>query len=210
MDSIFKPIGQHAVSACRHWLSGIVKCPICGANLSYNPSKNCPFFQCYNYSKGRHKESVCISEKKLTNGVLGSVRSVLDSQEITYRYIPPISKEGDAATLYENELARLDTRMDRIRQAYENGIDTIEEYRENKARLSDERTKLQTQLKKLQEKKLGNASSAQMLKKIHSVYEVLSDPDVPYETKGQALRSVVEKIIYDKANKKLLFYYYYK
>lgn len=210
MDSIFRPIGQHSVSTCSHWLSGIVKCPVCGANLSYNPSKNCPFFQCYNYSKGRHKESVCISEKKLIKGVLESVKNVLESKDVSYRYIPPISKEGDATALYENELARLNTRMDRVRQAYENGIDTIEEYRENKARLSDERAKLQAQLKKLQEKGSQKSSSAQMLKKIHSVYDILSDPDVPYETKGQALRSVIEKIVYDKANKKLLFYYYHK
>lgn len=209
MDSVFRPIRQRAVSTCRHWLSGIVKCPICGASLSYNPSKNCPFFQCYNYSKGRHPGSVCISEKKLVNGVLRSVQSVLDAQEVTYRYIPPVSKDRDEASLYENELARLDARMARVRQAYENGIDTIEEYRENKTRLLDERAKLQARIEELKTGDFTKPSTAQMLKKIHNVYEILSDPDVPYEAKGQALRSIVEKIVYDKANKKLLFYYYH-
>ncbi len=209
MDSVFRPIRQRAVSTCRHWLSGIVKCPICGASLSYNPSKNCPFFQCYNYSKGRHPGSVCISEKKLVNGVLRSVQSVLDAQEVTYRYIPPVSKDRDEASLYENELARLDARMARVRQAYENGIDTIEEYRENKTRLLDEHAKLQARIEELKTGDFTKPSTAQMLKKIHNVYEILSDPDVPYEAKGQALRSIVEKIVYDKANKKLLFYYYH-
>ena len=215
MDSIFRPIGQHAVSTCRHWLSGIVKCPVCGANLSYNPSKNCPFFQCYNYSKGKHKGSVCISEKKLVKGVLESVRSLLDAQEITYRYISPEpkGKDRDMVALCKNELARISSRMDRVREAYENGIDTMEEYRENKSRLSSEQEKLKAKLKELQEMQEADTekkSSAQMLQSVQSVYSVLADPEIPYETKGQALRSIVEKIVYDKPNKKLLFYYYCK
>ncbi len=215
MDSIFRPTGQHAVSTCRHWLSGIVKCPVCGANLSYNPSKNCPFFQCYNYSKGRHKESMCISEKKLVKGVLESVKALLDTQEITYRYIPPEpkGKAKDISALYKTELARMSSRMDRIREAYENGIDTLEEYRENKSRLVSEQEKLKAKLKELQETQAADIekkSSAQMLKNVQSVYSILANPDVSYETKGQALRSIVEKIVYDKPNKKLLFYYYCK
>lgn len=210
MDSVFRPVGQHAVSSCRHWLSGIVKCPICGANLSYNPSKNCPFFQCYNYSKGKHKESISISEKKLTQGVLSSIRNILDTQDITYRYIPPKSENTDSIQLCEHELGRLESRRERIRQAYENGIDTLEEYRENKLRLKEEQARLEVQLEKLRENKIQKPPAAQMLKKTQGVYEILLDPDVSYETKGQALRSIIEKIVYDKKEKKLLFYYYCK
>lgn len=210
MDSVFRPIGQHAVSTCKHWLSGIVKCPICGVNLSYNPSKSCAFFQCYNYSKGKHKESVSISEKKLTQGVLESVQNILVTREITYRYIPRKSKNGDMTALYKQELSRLSARMERVRQAYENGIDTLEEYRENKSRLIKEQAKLEAQLKSLQNEDSEKPSSAQMLQKIQDVYGILLDPDIPFDTKGQALRSIVEKIVYDKKNQKLLFYYYCK
>lgn len=210
MDSIFRPTGQRAVSSCRHWLSGMVKCPVCGASLAYNPSKSCPFFQCYNYSKGRHPESVSISEKKLTSGVLSSIQNILKTENITYRYIPPKSENADQIRLCENELTRLEARRERIRQAYENGVDTLDEYRGNKLRLTQEQARLETQLEELRESKITPPPAAQMLKKAQDVYSVLLDPNVPYETKGQALRSIIEKIVYDKKNKKLTFYYYCK
>ncbi len=209
MDSIFRPIGQHSVSACRHWLSGMVKCPVCGANLSFNPSQKCPFFQCYNYSKGKHEQSISISEKKLTAGILESLSNILNTQKITYRYIPQKPEDTGLAASYEKELERLAVRKERVRQAYETGIDTLEEYRENKQRLAKEQAALKAQLEKLREAQSKNPSDELMLKKVQSVYGILSDPDIPYETKGQALRSIVEKAVYDKPHKKLLVYYYF-
>lgn len=209
MDSIFRPIGQHSVSACRHWLSGMVKCPVCGANLSFNPSQKCPFFQCYNYSKGKHEQSISISEKKLTAGILESLSNILNTQKITYRYIPQKPEDTGLAASYEKELERLAVRKERVRQAYETGIDTLEEYRENKQRLAKEQAALKAQLEKLREAQSKNPSDELMLKKVQSVYGILSDPDIPYETKGQALRSIVEKVVYDKPHKKLLVYYYF-
>lgn len=58
-----------SVSSCRHWLSGLVKCSVCGASLSYNKGKY-PFFNCWKYTKGCHKGSCSISEKKLVSGIL--------------------------------------------------------------------------------------------------------------------------------------------
>lgn len=210
MDSIFRPVGQHSVSACRHWLSGMVKCPVCGANLSFNPSQKCPFFQCYNYSKGKHEQSISISEKKLITGILESLSNILNTQKITYRYIPPEPEDTSLSASYEKELERLAVRKDRIRQAYEAGIDTLEEYRENKQRLAAEQADLEARLEKLRESQTKDPSDEQMLKKVQNVYGILSDPDIPYEIKGQALRSIVEKIVYDKKHKKLLVYYYFR
>ncbi|MCI9100946.1 MAG: recombinase family protein [Lachnospiraceae bacterium] len=210
MDSVFRPMGRHSVETCKHWLSGVVKCPICGASLSFNPAKKCPFFQCYNYAKGKHEQCISISEKKLVTGILESLSNILSTQEITYRYIPPKTEEADLSALYEKELERLSVKKNRIRQAYENGIDTLEEYRENKQRLEEEQENLESKLEELRASQDKKISDEQMLNKVQNVYGILSDPDIPYEVKGQALRSIVEKVIYDKAHKKLLVYYYFR
>lgn len=208
MDSISKPAGQRPVSACKHWLSGLVKCPICGASLSYNPSKSCPFFQCYNYAKGKHKESISISEKKLTQKVFESIHNILDTQNITYQYVPPKSENTGMIDLCKNELARLEIRKERARQAYENEIDALEEYRMSKMRLTQKQTELEAQLKKLQENKSEMPPANAISGESPDICQILSDPNLPSETKGQALRSIIERIVYDKKNKKLLFYYY--
>lgn len=52
------------VSACRHFLSGLIKCPYCGSGLTYSSSQS-PSFQCWKYTKGLHCGSASISEKKV-------------------------------------------------------------------------------------------------------------------------------------------------
>ena len=43
------------------------------------------------------------------------------------------------------------------------------------------------------------------MKGIRSVTDVLKNPDVGYEAKGNLIRSVVEQIIYDKESGKMSF-----
>ena len=45
----------------------------------------------------------------------------------------------------------------------------------------------------------------EILKEIRSVADVLKNPDVGYEEKGNLIRSVVEQIIYDKESGKMSF-----
>ena len=45
----------------------------------------------------------------------------------------------------------------------------------------------------------------EVLKEIRSVADVLKNPDVGYEEKGNLIRSVVEQIIYDKESGKMSF-----
>lgn len=79
----------HPVSHTKHWLSGIVKCPICGNSLSYKAGyphgkSGCVSgegFQCLGYRKGLHADSQFISANKLTAAVLDSLRNVLTTQE---------------------------------------------------------------------------------------------------------------------------------
>ena len=47
-----------------------------------------------------------------------------------------------------------------------------------------------------------------MLLKIQHVYNIISDPDVDYQSKGVFIRSVLEDIVYDKQNDRLLFHFY--
>lgn len=63
----------HPVSHTKHWLSGMVKCPICGKSLSYKTTykktSGGEGFQCLGYRQGIHNESQFISARKLTRAV---------------------------------------------------------------------------------------------------------------------------------------------
>ena len=44
-----------------------------------------------------------------------------------------------------------------------------------------------------------------ILEEIRSVNDVLKDPDVGYEEKGNLIRTIVEQIVYDKKTGKMYF-----
>lgn len=210
LDSEYAPRRRRNVSTCRHWLSGLVKCSICGASLSFNVGRH-PFFQCWKYAKGMHHISSGISEKILIASVFEYFDKLLSGSDFSFSYRSPVSApEIDESQIYRKELEKLDRRERRIKEAYEADIDTLEEYRENKQRLNAERERL-TQLLESAAKETSrdpSADKAALLQRINTVYDVLKNDDVDYETKGVFIRSVVEEIIWDKENNSLSFHLY--
>lgn len=204
----FKPKKRRSVSSCKHWLSGLVKCSVCGASLSYNKARY-PFFNCWKYAKGVHKETSGISEKELINGVLEYFEKLLAGAEFTFSYLPSSQDDPEACqeTYYKIELEKLSLREQRIKYAYESGVDTLEEYKENKTRLLAERKRLEELLSQTQ-KEPPKMTKENYLSKIQTVYDIIKDEEIDYEMKGTFIRSVVEEIIYDKKANTLTFHLY--
>lgn len=109
-------------------------------------------------------------------------------------------QDGSAAPVHQ-----ISIKEDRIRDAYECGIDTLEEYKANKARLIDSRQRLENELENLQRAEEKPINREDVLKEIKSVNDVLKDPSVGYEEKGNLIRTVVEQIVYDKEAGKMYF-----
>ena len=85
-------------------------------------------------------------------------------------------------------------------------VDTYKEYKENKERLNDDRSKLEFELHNLLHKKKEKfTDKSEVLKEIKSVNDVLKDPDVGYEEKGMLIRTIVDQIVWDKENNKMYF-----
>ena len=200
-----RPIKARNVSACKHWLSGLIKCSICGATLSYTGNNACPYFQCWKYAKGFHKASVALSVKKAEKAVTDYFDQILDGSDFTYiRKTQPTDDTLEIERL-QKELSKLSSREKRIREAYESGIDTMEEYKANKERLTASRLKLNSQLEHLLNDQEEELDTEEILREIRSVNDILKNPDVGYEEKGVLIRGIVNQIIYDKEEGKMYF-----
>lgn len=211
MERRRRPAKHRNVSTCTHWLSGIMKCGICGATMVYNGVGSHPGFQCYRYSKGLHEGSMYIIEWKVIDAVLIYFEQLLNGEDFEFDYQPPASSENSfqAASL-EDELKRLDAKEARIRLAYENEIDTLEEYKENKKRIQESRLELQEKLDKINSDTSSEKPSKDVvLERIHTVYDVIKNPDVDKDTKGNFIRSIVKEIVFDKANGQMIFTLFY-
>lgn len=201
-----RPIKSRNVSACKHWLSGLLKCSVCGATLSYTGNNKCPYFQCWKYAKGFHKSSTALSVKKAEEAVINYFEQILDGAEFTYVCKRKTTDNSLQIEQLQREIDKLSMREARIRDAYEAGIDTLEEYKSNKERLVSDRLELTAALSQLlQKEQTEEPDKEEVLKEIRSIADILKNPDVSYEEKGTLIRSVVEQIVYDKESGKMSF-----
>lgn len=210
IKSRYKPTGRRNISSCKHWLSGLLKCSICGASLAYGYNTHSPGFQCYKYMKGQHQCSHFISEKKVIAAVYEYFDKLLDGMDFQYEYLPS-NRDTHINELnnLHNELKKIDGREARIRLAFENEVDTLEEYKENKERLKKARAELEKQIENLEcETNDNKPSKEDVLTRARTVYDIIKAQEIDYTTKGTVMRSLVEDIIFDKKNGQLIFHLY--
>lgn len=202
-----RPMKARNISTCKHWLSGLLKCSVCGATLSYTGNGKCPYFQCWKYAKGFHKTSVALSVKKAEEAVIEYFDLVLAGADFTYvRKEQPAADKTAAIEQLQKKLSKLSARESRIRDAYESGIDSLEEYKANKERLISNRLQLETELEKLRKEQAEKeVNKEDVLHEIKSVNDILKNPDVSYEKKGTLIRTIVDQIVYDKESGKMYF-----
>ena len=107
-------------------------------------------------------------------------------------------------------MEKLDSREIRIREAYENEIDTLEEYKTRKQQLQAERERLNDLILSVKKPPKNDETKdrLELMKKIQTVYDVIKSPDIDYEVKGTFIRSVVEEIVWNRAENTLSFHLY--
>lgn len=202
----------HPVSHGKHWLSGMVKCSICGKSLSVKHRKNSPLchFQCLGYRNGLHKESQSISELKLTRFILDALKELLTQEHFDFEVInTQTDYETNTLLFYQNELKKIEVREERMKLAYMDGIDTIEEYKKNKEFIAKKRLEIEEQIRTLEkDHSPQNNLTERMRTNIANTIEVLENPDADNTQKANALRSITKKIIFFKEEQALLFHYY--
>nr|DAL90653.1 MAG TPA: integrase [Caudoviricetes sp.] len=195
------------VSTAKHWLSGLLICSSCGGTLAYSGTKNSRGFQCWKYTKGFCNESHYIGIHPIEKMVIEYLESVLHSPAIVYTVISSASADADSKLAdFEKQLQKVENKEKRIKAAYLNEIDSLEEYKANKAALLKERAAIEKNIKLLT---ISNTdmSKEEMDKKmkqnISALLTVLQDDSADYVQKGNMMRNVVDHIVFDRGNTSL-------
>lgn len=212
IKSINLPFKRRDVSACKHWLSGILKCSSCGASLGYNTNPRSPFFQCWKYTKGICHESHSIISRKIEENVISGLKTSVLSGNLHYKIVKSVSNDdfNELESLKE-QLNRIHMKELRIKDAYENGIDSLEEYKANKTRIQNEKANVENRISQLTSPSPAAKDfqpEKKLIQNVQSAIDILCNPDMDYEKKGAAIRSVVDKIVYDKKTEHLDFFFF--
>lgn len=190
------------VSSCRHWLSGMLYCSSCGKSLGYGGAVDAKYFQCWAYVKGMCKDSHAIIVPKAEQYVIEGLTQLLHSDTLQYNIVHSTAASSDKEQELLRILSRLEEREKRAKDAYLNGIDSLEEYKEMRMQIQSERNRVQSELDELSSATAASTSDNDMLmiQNVQAALDVLTDDTADYEKKGLALRGICDKIIYDRKN----------
>ncbi len=188
----------------KHWLSGILKCSSCGGGMGYasKGKDRTPYFRCIRYGKGQCNCSNGIVVPKIEKLILEGLNDA-----ITTHSYHVVTKEQDISEIKEvqNAIAMLETKEERIRLAYINGIDTVEDYQLNKDLINRERKELNKRLEELEN--TTSSSDVDINTRVKAAATILNSKTSSNEEKSLVLKSICDKIIYDKANETLEFFF---
>lgn len=182
-------------------LKGLVHCSNCGSTLCYQSAAGS--IQCYKYAHGQCTKSHSISVVKINRIVIETLENAVDT--LSFNMEPRNVKTAAAGSDAERLIKLEERKLVRVQEAYEAGIDDIEEY-------ANKKRKIQAEIERL--KKLMPAPEAktfdkiEFAKKVSSVLRQIKSPDVSETAKNEALRTIISKIVYNKSAQNLDIYFY--
>lgn len=204
------------VSTCKHWLSGILVCSSCGASLAHSTIKSnntsYSYFQCYKFTKGICRNSHYTTTRNAEQNVITGLEAVLENRSIYHLNIIKSASSDDEITRLNKAISKLDAKLAKIKAAYIDGIDTLDEYKDNKKKVLQERDQLTEKIRELTEASPAAISKEDSIEKlldnIRISLAILKNENATQIEKGNAIRNIVEKIVYDRSDNSYAFYYY--
>lgn len=174
-------------------LKGLVKCDNCGSTLTMQVSHK--YLQCHQYAKGACKVSHCISLNKLNTTVIEKLKSDFNNQnfEINVESNTQENITPDVSSIIQREQKKLD----RVREAYEAGIDTLEEYKENKLKIQARIAELTAQVEQAVPKSEAEIKGI-ISGRIKAGLDILESDETSETLKNKTLRSFIDRIVFFK------------
>lgn len=188
-----------------YMLHGLVKCSSCGASLSMAVKGTS--LQCVNYIHGKCNKSHSISIKKLNKMVITSLDNMLRTGVFCLTVKKRNQTDSDETKIDVNSLiAKEEQKLRRIKEAFEDGIYSLDEYKES-------RNAVNLQIEMLKKKFIKPQNSEKelrkkLMEKYKNVSVQLCSNKLSEAEKNDLLRSFVDRIVFDRENESIQIYFY--
>ena len=184
-----------------HMLQGLVKCSTCGATLTHTKTG----MNCSGYMHGKCDVSHYVSFARIEPLVLAAIEAQLENMTAEIIRRAPVHAVSEAENL-ERRLQHAKQVLQRCKDAYFAGVDSLEDYARNKKHWEKTIHSITAKMEKEQEEnpvdvKTFSETYLPIIRRIRQ--ESLS----PIES-NQLLRSFVDHIIFDNMTKDVSITYY--
>lgn len=181
----------------KDWPSGIVHCAACGKPLVATAHDR---YTCNGYLKGTCGNTQGVGRELLKKAIIHALYQAATGQDtIDCDLIPTTKKARESMIPAEKRIKNITNQLERAKEAYLAGVDSITEYKEIKTRLETELAQAKQQAEKEQAKQKSlRPTQSDIRKKILAVAKTLENPKADTATKASSLRSITTDILYDK------------
>lgn len=191
-----------------YMLKGLVRCSACGGTLAMSSAtsgKNkTRCLQCCNYAKGSCLTSHFITIPKVETAFKEGLREALKEKKFTIS--PKVPKVSSPQLIdYDKLIAVEERKLARAKEAFLAEIDTLEQYSQNKKEITEKIEKLKERRDKDAIKEID---ADVFTAKVKGVLKIIERDDVTEEAKNETLRTIIEKIVYEKAKSNLAIYFH--
>lgn len=186
-----------------YMLRGLVKCNTCGATLVYQKAEQ--GIQCNNYSHGLCKVSHFIKTAYIDKMVIDELKNAAETLTFNIANAPESKVKSDID--YDKLIASERLKLERAKQAYQNGVDSLDEYRSSKQHIEKEIQRL-TEEKMKDLESSGTFNPKEFGKVVTDVIALLESPELPPDAKNQALKTIVQKVVFYKPERRVELHFY--
>lgn len=184
-------------------LLGIVKCSCCGASLARSQKK---YMQCINYAKGTCPVSHHIAMEEMELMLYSAIQRDLSSGNFVLERAGTPGPRNDPSAI-TNKIARTELKLQRIKEAYQDGIDTLEEYKANKERITAELEQLRKAAEQEKLPEIAPSEKKAFAEKHLRTLKRLTSPNTSPSEKNRLLKEFIKKATYNKEAKSVSVVY---
>lgn len=179
-----------------YMLKGLLRCGSCGQTLisctNYSKGQSLRL-QCCGYMRCQCKVSHFIVAEKAEAAVIEGLEQAIGSR--TFTFAPQKPPDAKITRDWDKLISQEKARLERARTALLDGAFSSEEYKIVKSSVEENISKLENARKK---DAPATVDKNAYQKKVVEVLSILKSPDISGEAKNIALRSIVDKIVFNK------------
>ena len=184
-------------------LQGLVRCSDCGATLCM--SANYTSLQCYAYAHGKCNVSHSISLKKINALVIQTMDRCIETSSFHLEITSKTKTDENIPLL----MARENKKLERIKDAYENGVYTLDEYKKSRDSVQSKINELEEKFRTQQSEQTDEQAEMEKFRdKLIPVMPSLKTPAVPESMKNSILKSFVRRIVFDRSKCDVEIFFY--
>lgn len=178
-----------------HWLNGLLRCSNCGKVLVRYTSRGITYYQCSGYFKGQCKVSHSIVSSNIERAIIDLIKGE-SLPKVKLNIKETLNDFDNENALINSQIEKLKEKEKRIMLAFQNGIDTIEEYKNNKENIKKEMGILNSKL--FEYNKTKPIEEVDIKPQIKAAWKMLKDKNEPMSSKYKAAHILISNIVYNK------------